>query len=358
MRQEPAAEQEPTPPPYLGPSIGPARSGLLRAHEAFSPWASRELRDRSTREQYEAGTWEPSSSGSIVDSARNFAFGAYNRMLLPEAAAFGGHGVSTLHSLGQGRDIAAILEDSGIDTGVNRESIEYGLYSPPGLSLQDAMFAGIPAGSGQGNAAIGGLLTDFGRWVINQGRRVLGPLGRLARRGWDAVRVRVGAVARHRAFYNLPRTRNPAERMFLRIDGINPLREGRLRRELAKSQIGRKILEAADADIIHLDVSSDRVDPTLFGEAIGNTGYAYIRSTQSYARTAETLIHEGIHALGVAGSRRAEALARIGEAMHRGEVIDVATMRRILLEIRAVPDYARLPWQTGRTSPHFPGIKF
>lgn len=76
--------------------------------------------------------------------------------------------------------------------------------------------------------------------------------------------------------------------------------------------------------------------------------------------------------LGVQGSRRAEALARLAEISHRGGTIDRAAMRRVLTQIRnariesggkMINPYDALPWRqgapgVGRTSPHFPGLEF
>jgi RHS repeat-associated protein len=151
---------------------------------------------------------------------------------------------------------------------------------------------------------------------------------------------------------------NHATHNYLRKGGINPLNTGRLRREIGRSDIGKKILAAADEDIIHLETSVERVQKGLYGRSVGNMGWAYLRNTQSYSETAVTLIHEGVHALGVRGSRRAEALARIAEYMHNGIPIDARSIRRILEDIKGAGVYSHLPWRAGRSTPHFPGLGF
>ena len=142
-----------------------------------------------------------------------------------------------------------------------------------------------------------------------------------------------------------------------RREGINPLRTSRLRREIRKSAIGRQILDAADNDTIHLTITGTRIsDDTLLGESIGRRGTVFTFNTQSYTRTAETAIHEGVHALGVGGSRRAEALARLAEIKHQGGVIDRAAMQKVLTDMGKNYDHFR--WKIYKTSPHFPGVVF
>ncbi|MDA8017399.1 MAG: DUF6531 domain-containing protein [Thermoanaerobaculia bacterium] len=139
--------------------------------------------------------------------------------------------------------------------------------------------------------------------------------------------------------------------------GINPMRSFRLRRAIQESSIGRRVLEAADNHIIELEITGSRIaDRGLLGEAFGRNAYVYAFNTQSYSRTAEIAIHEGVHALGVGGSRRAEALARLAEISHRGGTIDRAAMRRVLMDMRG--NYDHLRWRVGGSSPHFPGLSF
>jgi hypothetical protein len=128
---------------------------------------------------------------------------------------------------------------------------------------------------------------------------------------------------------------------------------------MSKSPIGKQVLDAADKDIINLSTDASKVsDKGLMGESIGKNGWAYIRNTQSYAKTSETLVHEGVHALGVGGSKRAEALARLAEVQHRGEKINIGKMREVLKDIKDAEVYENIPWKKGGTSEHFPGLEF
>ncbi len=143
-----------------------------------------------------------------------------------------------------------------------------------------------------------------------------------------------------------------------RQQGINPLRTRIISQEIRRSAIGRTIWQAAADDLIHLELSGEKVAWSLLGRTSGTQATVYIRNTQSYALTVETLIHEGVHALGVGGSRRAEALARLAEHAHRGQGTSHALLRGVLQEMRHTGSYGHLPWRAGRTSPHFPGVNF
>lgn len=145
----------------------------------------------------------------------------------------------------------------------------------------------------------------------------------------------------------------------LRSLGINPLRTAVIRRMMQKSGVGQTVLRAADEGVIELELSASKEVPrTLAGQAVGNTGVVFIRNTQSYSETVGTLVHEGVHAMGVGGSRRAEIFARIAEAMHRGETINPETLRKIFKEVSAIEAYKKLPWKLGAISPHFRGWEF
>jgi hypothetical protein len=123
------------------------------------------------------------------------------------------------------------------------------------------------------------------------------------------------------------------------------------------------VLEAARNGDIALELSEEKVDRTLLGDSgrFGDQGYgiAYVRNTQSYRQTAATLVHEGLHALGIGGSRRAEALVRLAELAHLGVTIDRSAMRQVLINMKRFPkDYGHLPWRIGGKSPHFPDVEF
>ncbi|MET1256373.1 hypothetical protein [Aliikangiella maris] len=76
----------------------------------------------------------------------------------------------------------------------------------------------------------------------------------------------------------------------------------------------------------------------------------------SMQATASTGLHESIHALGVGGSRRAEALVRLEEMRAAGVTIDRTAMRQVLSDMKG--GYEHFRWISGRTSEYFPGLKF
>jgi hypothetical protein len=136
--------------------------------------------------------------------------------------------------------------------------------------------------------------------------------------------------------------------------GVNPLKTGKIVKEISKSAIGQYIVDRANAGDIDLALSIPNDVPSgLMGISRGNYGSAYVRNTQSYKETALTLIHEGIHALGVGGSRRAEAIARLAEVQHQGGTLDRATMRQVLQDIRSAQIYDNLPWRLNAQSTYF-----
>lgn len=100
------------------------------------------------------------------------------------------------------------------------------------------------------------------------------------------------------------------------------------------------------------------------GLAFRTKAKIYLPAHYSNAEVASTAVHEGVHMLGIQGSRRAEAMARFAEIRHRGEVIDFVAARRVLRDIRYVTDvsgdrvYMDLPWRLNKQSPNFPGIIF
>jgi hypothetical protein len=145
----------------------------------------------------------------------------------------------------------------------------------------------------------------------------------------------------------------------LRRFGVNPLSTTRLRAEMSRSAIGRAVLDAADEGEILLHVSDEIPgDPHILGESWDNYGVVYARHTQSYARTTQTLIHEGVHALGVGGSVRAEVLARVAEVLHTEGRVTLSRLKQIYDTVRVLDRYRHLPRRVGRTSPLFPGIEF
>lgn len=142
-----------------------------------------------------------------------------------------------------------------------------------------------------------------------------------------------------------------------RLLGVNFLRTKRVVQEMARSAIGRFVVNAAEKNEIDLVMSVMDRGRNILGASVGNSGAAYVRVTQSYAETASTLIHEGLHALGLGGSRRAEALVRIGvKVLHEGQPLNRGLMRGVLEEMGA--NYNRLPWRLNASTAKFPSLVF
>jgi YD repeat-containing protein len=142
--------------------------------------------------------------------------------------------------------------------------------------------------------------------------------------------------------------------------------------EMQKSSIGTQVLNAAKSDNFRLEFSKSYfqqgingiIDPNLKGVAFETKAKIYVPAHQSNAEVARTAIHEGIHELGVVGSRRAEALARLAEIQHQGGIIDFSVIRETLRDIRLATDvngnkvYMDMPWKLGEESDLLPGFKF
>lgn len=143
---------------------------------------------------------------------------------------------------------------------------------------------------------------------------------------------------------------------------------------MSRTEAGKKVLAAADKGQIDLAFST-RKTPGLYGEARSpnplwkGRADVYIPSTQNgrdfkilntsvrgYEHTAATAIHEGLHALGVGGSRRAEALVRLSELQMHGIPIDMKAIRQVLSDMKG--HYDDLPWQQGSSIDEFPGVRF
>lgn len=151
---------------------------------------------------------------------------------------------------------------------------------------------------------------------------------------------------------------NPTSKETARL-GVHHLKTGRIIAHLNRSDIGQLILKEARDDNINLTLSvREDVPRGLMGVSYGIYGTAYVRNTQSYKETVITLIHEGIHALGVEGSRRAEAIARLAELRHEGTAITQKTIKQVLTDIRSVGAYNHLPWRVGKKSKYFPDLSF
>ncbi len=153
--------------------------------------------------------------------------------------------------------------------------------------------------------------------------------------------------------------------------GVNPLKTSKIAKIMSKSDIGKYVLKQAELGVIDLELSSAS-NITIgqeFGVSYSNRAIAYVRNTQTFGNerwgiragyhlTASILIHEGVHALGVGGSRRAEALARIAELNHAGIEVNRKTIRMVLEDINNAKVYDAMPWRINSESEYFPGVKF
>jgi len=291
----------------------------------------------------------------IVDSARDAVKGLLENDLLMAAIEVG---ASFLPGVGEAMDLAVAFAPDSTPLESRIALVSFGLgVLTLGMSPNVAPFLRATKGLGK--------MLNRADDVVDVARG----LARTAGRGADDV---ARGVTRATDSLGLLRTRTPRTpaKSFHSIDnftssrshqrGTNFLKTRRIRSEMSQSDIGRRILDSVDSGRIHLEFRTDTVRPTLLGESVGNVGMIYVRNTQSYGRTVATAIHEGIHAIGVRGSRRAEALARLAERVHQGQAVNRDTIRLVLKELRNAdsPGYRHLPWTIGRTSTFFPGIRF
>ena len=141
--------------------------------------------------------------------------------------------------------------------------------------------------------------------------------------------------------------------------GINHYKTGKIIKQMSSSEIGQRVVDAVNADDIDLSLSlRNDIPRNLLGISTDNYGTAYVYNTQSYDQTVLTLIHEGLHAMGIGGSRRAEALVRLAELEHQGIPINRKTIRQVLTEMKETEGYNHMPWRIGGESPNFPGVEF
>lgn len=168
--------------------------------------------------------------------------------------------------------------------------------------------------------------------------------------------------------------------------GVNYFNTNQLRRTMSRTETGRKVVGAADSGEIDLTFSIQSWERGLEGRSYGNRAVVYIPETQNgtkltimdrssgvptvdrqisgYDHTAAVGVHEGLHAMGIAGSKRAEALVRLAELELHGVPIDRKAIRQVLSEINGAKNergegvYSGLPWQQGLTIPEFPNARF
>ncbi len=142
--------------------------------------------------------------------------------------------------------------------------------------------------------------------------------------------------------------------------GVNWFRSSRIRSLMGSTEEGRAVLIAAESGRINLTFEAGmNVPKRLYGEmAEGiagspNEAMVYLRRTQNgrrfdllgrsvdgYSHSAATGIHEGLHALGISGSARAEALVRLAELKMHGISINRTAMRQVLQDMRASDTYS------------------
>jgi phosphoribosylformylglycinamidine (FGAM) synthase PurS component len=115
---------------------------------------------------------------------------------------------------------------------------------------------------------------------------------------------------------------------------------------MSTSPVGRIVLDAAESNKFRLEFSRShfqqgalgQIDQGVRGMAFYNKAKVYLPAHKSISDVAGTAIHEGVHMLGVRGSRRAEAMARFSEIIHKGGTIDRSVMKSVLKDIRTATD--------------------
>ncbi|MEW8022804.1 MAG: hypothetical protein AB2803_03800 [Candidatus Thiodiazotropha sp.] len=146
--------------------------------------------------------------------------------------------------------------------------------------------------------------------------------------------------------------------------------------DMSSSSIGRTVLDAADSNQMRLQFSRSYYREGLlgpenfsfegvtfspsFGQKSAIKAKVFLPSVGSNARAAEVGIHEGVHALGVSGSKRAEVLARASEVMHRtgSSTLSLSELKKIYRQVNTTPFYNKLPSKLGEQSWLFPGVTF
>lgn len=144
-----------------------------------------------------------------------------------------------------------------------------------------------------------------------------------------------------------------------------------VREYMGRTEAGRKLLSALDRREAYVDFFDGPVEsPYIAGMTRGSFGKVFMRNTEKgyywdqldieiggMERTAQIGLHEGLHALGVGGSRRAEALVRLEELRAMDVPIDRKAMRQVLSDMDV--SYNHYEWlSAGRSSKYFPGLKF
>jgi hypothetical protein len=139
---------------------------------------------------------------------------------------------------------------------------------------------------------------------------------------------------------------------------------------MGRTEAGQKVLSAADERRLFLNFTeTPPPNPNWIGETRGASSKIYLQQTEAgnyyellerqvegIEYTANIGLHEGLHGLGVGGSRRAEALVRLEEVRSMGVPIDRTAMRQVLTDMGN--SYGHFRWRVGKTSDCFPGLSF
>ena len=136
--------------------------------------------------------------------------------------------------------------------------------------------------------------------------------------------------------------------------------------DMGRSMIGRIVRDAAESNHFRLEFSRSfqrsgllgRENRRIMGMAFTKKAKVYLPTHHSIHEAAATAIHEGVHMLGVYGSKRAEVLARAAAHIHTHGSVTRSQLARFYREVLATPEYQNLPTRIGQHSPLFPGITF
>lgn len=145
-----------------------------------------------------------------------------------------------------------------------------------------------------------------------------------------------------------------------------------IRNYMGRTDSGEKVLAALDNREIALRFTNAIPEEEgLIGITRGTSAKVSLSETKNGHRyelvganadplefSANIGLHEGLHALGVGGSRRAEALVRLEELRSMGVTIDRSAMRQVLTDMSSNYDHFSWYSKSGRQSVHFPGLKF
>jgi hypothetical protein len=141
---------------------------------------------------------------------------------------------------------------------------------------------------------------------------------------------------------------------------------------MLRTRAGREVLRAVRENRISLTFTNEDAPNGNPGGTRGTTARVYLKVTQrgrsytvGYVRksaseaeyAAAIAVHEGIHALGLRGSKRAELYCRLQEMKLVGFEIDSAVQQETRQFIYREPVYANLPDTIGCKSDSFPGVE-